>query len=67
MKRGFESIGDSNIDFILLRDKYPSLLTQYVNVNSNKIIDFTDANAMIALTKAYLMELGYHLSTHSIF
>ena len=59
MKRGLESL-DDKIDFLLLRNKYPSLLEQYVNVN-NKIIDFTDANAMIALTKAYLLELGFFI------
>lgn len=48
---------NDDIDFLKLRDKYPHLLQQYINKN-DKIIDFTDANAMRALTTAYLLELG---------
>ena len=57
MKRSLEAAHDSPIDFFLLRDKYPNLLEQYISKN-DKIIDFTNSHAMIALTKAMLLDFG---------
>ena len=64
MKRSLEDNTDSPIDFFLLRDKYPYLLEQYIGKN-DKIIDFTNSHAMIALTKAILLNFGSYKTSSS--